>query len=141
MSNIIIPTQHQAAPKGQIRGNYAVSRSTDTSYHVVNGEPTPAELSLLRNVMVTLMKHYPRYVWDVHVNEGVIKVMNQSLSGKFGFILKADGYATASELDRQVINAGGEILERFRLKATGRNEDRMKNLQRDFAGLPTFDKD
>ena len=141
MSNIIIPGQHQAAPKGQIRGNYVVQRSNDLSFHTVAGQPTGAELSLLRQVMSTLMRYYGGYVWDVHVNGGVIKILNQSLSGKWGFILKQRDYATASELEKQVMRAGGELLERFNLAAQRRNNDKVRELKKDFTGLATFHKD
>lgn len=137
MANIHIPAQHQAAPKG----NYLVGRTTGFEMHVVQGQPTGPERALLRQCMATLLKYYGGYIWDVHVNAGVIKILNQTLSGKYGFILRISDYATSSELDRQLIRAGGEILERFRLKATRRNEDRVQNLDRDFLGLPTFDKD
>ena len=137
MSNVIIPAEHRAAPVG----NYVVQRSNSLDFHVVQGKPSAAELSLLRQVVGTLHKHYGGYVWDVHVNQGVIKVLNKSLSGKWGYVLKSTDFATASELQRAVIIAGGEVLERFHLQAGKRNNDKVRELKKDFVGNKIFDKD
>ena len=71
------------------------------------------DYELAKNVAEVLEAKYPGWLWAVHVMDGVVGVKSMRLSGQWGFILHAD------KIDpnyRVVVNAGGEILERFRQK-------------------------
>lgn len=93
-----------------------------------------------KNAADMLHKHYPGYLWGVNVDPqgGIMTVMNLTLSGEWGFIIKL------AKLDpeyRAVMRGGGEILERFRLSRSRRGEDATRELKRDFKGCPQFSKD
>lgn len=102
------------------------------------------EFDLSKSVAETLMKHYPNHRWGVRVSQGVIYVKNLTLSGKFGFIVKLTDVYSASDLDKKLLLAGGEILERFRLSREAMGFDRIEDkavvLPTDFAGNLVFDK-
>jgi hypothetical protein len=68
------------------------------------------------NVMRTLCKHYPHVAagWHVTLNTegGTLVVQNLLLSGKMGFTMRI------TDLDaegREIVRAGGELLERYRV--------------------------
>lgn len=93
-----------------------------------------------KNAADMLHKHYPGWLWGVHVDSdgGVMKVMLLSVSGSWGFIIKL------KDLDpeyRKVMRAGGEILERFNLSRRGRREGDISDLQRDSFRRAVFHKD
>lgn len=77
---------------------------------------------------------YPGYIWLVNAHDGVVTVHNALLSGQWGFLLKI------TDLDpegRAVKNAGGELLERYRLsRACNRvvGQESMGSIKRDFRG-------
>ena len=82
---------------------------------------TPQQIKLGKDVLACLKKHYPAYAsgWDVGINTGgIVQVRNMWLSGKMGFVLHAA--SLVSDLDKKVMQAGGELLERYRM-LTGRN--------------------
>jgi len=69
------------------------------------------DYSLAKNVAEKLEEKYPGWLWAVHVMDGIVGVKSLRLSGNWGFLLHAD------KIDndyKAVVNAGGEILERYR---------------------------
>jgi hypothetical protein len=86
----------------------------------------PIDLQLALGFSGLLLKHYPNHQWAVEVNsEGrVINVKNLAISGYYGFRVlmtrKTPGgiwYSPShEELEKDVVKAGGEILERAGLK-------------------------
>lgn len=131
---VIIPTQHQAAPSHIIR------RSNEAQVHIASGKPTAAEYGLLNRTIATLLRHYPGYIWDVHITGGVMQILNKSLSGRWGVILKLNTVQDDPNL-KAVMTAGGEILERYNLERRKMNPDKLIELPRDFSGNLTFHKD
>ena len=101
-----------------------------------------ASVTLAKNVGDTLHHHYPGYLWGVEVDEngGVVKVLNLTLSGKWGFIMKIQDLVLADDM-RKVMRAGGEILERYRLKRRGRRDGELSDLKTDIFGNKEFDRD
>lgn len=94
--------------------------------------PKGMDLNLMKQVGETLFKHYPGYQWGVIVQNGVIDVLNMNLSGKWGFRL------LTKDLDpdmKVIMRAGGEILERYKLKRGAFNEDTYNNLKFTPTGL------
>ena len=84
-----------------------------------------------------LTKHYPGHMWAVNVNQGVAFIKNLMLSGNWGFIIKL------KDIDndyKKVIQAGGEILERYNVSRGRLKEQEILNLDRDFALRPIGDK-
>jgi hypothetical protein len=97
---------------------------------------------MAKNMADTLHKHYPKHIWAVTCegDRGIATIRNLSLSGDWGFILHLDAQYSASHWDRKVINAGGEILERFRVARTVANFDQLAALPTDIAGRHKADK-
>jgi hypothetical protein len=72
---------------------------------------------LAKNAADLLNKHYPNHLWAVHVNSeekgGVMVIKNFSISFRYGYVLHLN------KLDpemKKVLMAGGEILERAKMK-------------------------
>ena len=84
--------------------------------------------SVAKNVAEHLEKKYPGWLWAVHVMDGVVTVKSMLLSGNWGFVLHED------KIDndyKAVTMAGGEILERYRQKRNGFNQERYMDLEMD----------
>lgn len=85
----------------------------------INGIPATAAQQLLgKQIMEKLCKTYPgpegrRHRWAVEVDDGLVSIFNLRLSGEWGYRIKVLDIYSGSELDRRVVRAGGEILERF----------------------------
>ena len=86
---------------------------------------------LARNVAEKLENKYPGWLWAVRVIDGVVGVKSMRLSGNWGFILHADKIDNDYKI---VVNAGGEILERYRQNRSEFNEDRYMELEVDNKG-------
>lgn len=73
----------------------------------------PAEVALCKRIFAVLNAEYPGHAWGVEVmmDQGVCKVTIPALLGfNWGYIIHLD------ILDKkQIIKAGGEILERFKI--------------------------
>lgn len=126
MSNIIIPSRHQAAPRG-VSGSSVKSIGGDVC--VASATMTTNERVQAKNAMAMLLKHYPGYYWSVTINAGVMTVTNMNLSGKWGFVIHL---SKLSGDYRELVNAGGELLERYRVHRGKMKRDELAELQRDF---------
>ncbi len=88
----------------------------------LTGNPNVETLDLLtaRQMAETLHKHYPGHLWAVTCEglKGIATVRNLRLSGHWGFIIKLRDL-NADPGMKEVIRAGGELLERYRV-ARGR---------------------
>ena len=71
------------------------------------------QLSLGKQILATLQKHYPAYAigWDVSIADSVVYVKNTLLSGRWGFILHTQKIDPEG---KAIVRAGGELLERYR---------------------------
>lgn len=99
-----------------------------------------SDMVLARNMAETLHKHYPGHLWAVTCENGVASVRNMYLSGQWGFLLKVGEQYSASEFDRQVVRAGGELLERYKLSRSAFRDDQYHDIKTDFAGNLLADK-
>lgn len=92
-------------------------------------EPGDADESLdlqkAKEVAVTLERHYPNHPWLVSFQGRALVVRHLAISdlvrnalGRdgFGFVLKHLTAYSASDLARNAVNAGGQMLEAFGLK-------------------------
>jgi hypothetical protein len=89
------------------------------------------DYTLAKNVAEKLEEKYPGWLWAVHVMDGVVGVKSMRLSGQWGFILHAD------KIDndyKSVVNAGGEILERYRQNRGKFNQTKYEDLKMDNKG-------
>jgi len=107
---------------------------------IIKSVVSPSGQIMLKNVMQTLYKHYPDHKWLCKVDEdgGIIAIYNLRFSGTQGYILHI------GKMDpeyRCVMNAGGEILERYRQRRGQANERDLMDVvgMRDFKGEIAYD--
>ena len=105
---------------------------------LVTGAPQVSayELTLAKQMADTLHKAYPEHLWAVSVSaaQGMADIRNLALSGSWGFRLRLVEPYTASDWDRQVRLAGGELLERYRVRRARADMESLTHLPTDFAG-------
>ena len=79
---------------------------------------------------------YPGHLWGVTCDgrAGFADVRNLALSGNWGYRIRLAAMYSASQFKKDVLKAGGEVLERFSLSRGKLNEDHLNNLSVDFAG-------
>lgn len=94
------------------------------------------DILMAKDMAEALHAHYPGHLWAVQVDgeTGMADVRNLALSGTWGFRLRLPAIYSASEFKRRVVMAGGELLERYRLKRGRLNEDQYNQLVTDHAG-------
>ena len=83
-----------------------------------------------KDCALTLSQHYPDHLWAVGWAPGMtLVVKNMAISdGRFGFTIDAANAATASELSKMAVRAGGELLERCGVRR-GRWDGEIMHLQ------------
>lgn len=93
------------------------------------------DVRLSRQIGEVLEKHYPGYMWAVHANTegGVADIHNLALHGLWGFRLKLSKVMSDPSL-KCVVDAGGELLERYNMKRGKFNEDHWRDAPRDVSG-------
>ena len=128
VSNIIIPAAHQAAPN--------LGPTPTRPSDVADDRPvvTAWEMALAKVVAEDLNAAYPGHMWMVNVENQHIQVRDMMLSGAWGYIIKIPGLYSSSELKRQTLLAGGEILERFKTSRGKYRVDENMGLRVDHAG-------
>jgi hypothetical protein len=76
------------------------------------------DVALAKRITEVLMKHYPGHPWAVYVDgeHGMAHIKNMGLSGNWGFMLHINFLEPdPNSLDRKVMRAGGELLERYNI--------------------------
>lgn len=99
-------------------------------------ERTPFEEMLCSTAGAVLMKVYPGFHWAVRVNEatGMFYILNQDLSGEWGYRGKVGDIYSATQFEKEVLMAGGGILEHFGVARAAANQDALVVLPTDFRG-------
>jgi len=87
--------------------------------------------ALAKNVAEKLEEKYPGWLWAVHVMDGIVGVKSMRLSGNWGFVIHQDKIDNDYKI---VVNAGGEILERFRQQRGKFNNTLYNDLTMDTKG-------
>lgn len=99
------------------------------------------DFDIAKRIAEFLQYHYAGFMWAVNVSSEtqMIQIRNLSLSGEWGFNLHMTRVLndTTGKLLR---DAGGEILERYRVKRGAINHDKVEELPTDFAGRIIVDK-
>lgn len=79
--------------------------------------PDPQDMALARSAAEILCDHYPGWTWAVNAEAklGILSVFNAALTGNFpwGMRVKLGEADTPERWKRAIVNAGGELLERF----------------------------
>lgn len=74
------------------------------------------DMTMAKDIADTLFEKYPGYMWGVAVRSGVAVIKCLNVSSLYGYVLKyADIKDDANYRKKEVIKAGGEILERARM--------------------------
>lgn len=81
-------------------------------------------LEMAKRACGVLAQHYPNHMWKVLANTegGTLAVFNLMLSAQMGYVVKLPETYSSSELDKRVMLAGGEVLERYNLARGGFNQ-------------------
>lgn len=74
------------------------------------------DMTMAKDIADTLFGHYPGYMWGVSVKSGVAVIKCLNVSSLWGYVLKyRDICHDAAYRHKEIIRAGGEILERAKL--------------------------
>lgn len=74
------------------------------------------DMTMAKDIAETLFAKYPGYMWGVSVKSGVAIIKCLNISSLWGFILKYKDIAhDANYRKKEVIRAGGELLERAKM--------------------------
>lgn len=101
------------------------------------------DMLLAKQIAEKLMEHYPHpHLWAVTCEgrTGIATIKNMNLSGQYGYVLKLPKLYSASSLAKDVVRAGGEILERFGMNRGRFNEQQYAELATNHAGDFLFEK-
>lgn len=103
--------------------------------------PSSLDYDLARRGAEALMRHYPQYLWATHCDNrtGMYDIKCLSLSGNWGYRLKIADVQHESSM-RCVIMAGGEILERYRMRRGVADEADVAEARQIFSGVLVFDR-
>lgn len=105
---------------------------------LVTDNPKGAMIDVLtaRTMAEYLHQAYPGHLWAVSCDTrtGFADVRNLALSGNWGFRIRLSGIYSASGFRKDVLKAGGEILERYRLARGAYDDAQLADLKTDFAG-------
>ena len=94
------------------------------------------DFNTAREMAEVLHSAYPGHLWAVTCEgeKGIATVRNLSLSGQWGFILKLNEMSTSSDWKKRVLVAGGELLERYKLRRGAADAAAIADLKTDFSG-------
>lgn len=74
------------------------------------------DMEKAKEVAETLQKHYPGHLWAVSFQGSALVVKNLAISSFYGFIIKHHDSFSATDLAKRAVLAGGELLERAKMK-------------------------
>lgn len=95
------------------------------------------EYLLARRVAEKLHATYPGHLWAVDIQGSIVNVRDLAIDGRWGFTLHIPAMYSSSEFDRQVVMAGGELLERFKQRRGAVDHDAIQSMPTDVRGLLT----
>lgn len=101
-----------------------------------NPQGHAADIGMAKQMAEALHQHYPGHLWAVTCDgrTGMADVRNLALSGNWGFRLHIHKTYSASQWKHKVVMAGGELLERYRLRRGRFDEQEYNQLGTDRAG-------
>lgn len=101
----------------------------------------PREIQIAMSVKAELDNAYPGYPWHVSVDiPGGMCDVRLEFNGKYGFRMHLQAAASASEFSKNVIWAGGELLERNMLPRGRANQDVIESLPTGIDGMVQADR-
>jgi hypothetical protein len=107
----------------------------EPSDDMIDTTTSAEDMVMIRNTLAILNEHYPNHPWAVRIDGGVLEVKNHGASGRMGFAIplpKLDGdYGVFA---KKVKRAGGELLERYRIRRGTARGDDYALMRRDIRG-------
>ena len=94
----------------------------------------PAKQEWAKAIAEFLQNHYPGHGWYCAVEGGVAKIQALSCSGRKGFMLRLFDIDTPDTFRRELIHAGGEMLERFYQPRGRADKDLLRSARRNVRG-------
>ena len=98
---------------------------------VTSVDEESAQMELIAKMAASVLgRHYPAHLWAVGWAPGMTLVIKNMATqdGRYGFTVDAAKAATVSELEKVVMRAGGELLERCGV-SRGQWDGEFMNLQ------------
>ena len=93
-------------------------------------------VNTVRLIGNALEAEYPGWLWYVEVRGGVAHIQTMHADPRRGYRLKLlTGFYSASDLKKQAIRAGGELLERLNLPRRRADWDAMRTKAKDVNGF------
>lgn len=94
------------------------------------------DFNTAKDMAEALHAAYPGHLWAVTCEgeKGIATVRNLALSGEWGFVLHLKEIYSASAWKKDIVMAGGELLERFNLSRGLANQEAIASIQNDFSG-------
>ena len=104
--------------------------------------PTANDYNMAKDMAEALHAHYPGHQWAVTCDgrTGIATIRDLFLSGTYGYVLRLPAIYSFSAFRKEVIMAGGEVLERFKMARGRFDEAAYSELQPNFAGRLEFQK-
>lgn len=101
-----------------------------------NPQGAANDILMAKEMAEALHAAYPGHLWAVTCDGtvGFADVRNLALSGNWGFRVKLKDIYSASQFKKDVVRAGGELLERYRLSRGKFKQDEYQQLTPDHAG-------
>gem|GEM_PF-5874365 len=99
-------------------------------------------MAMCRECLRLLSEFYPGYDWEVTADydQGVVMIaLPLLMGGTFKYVIHIDAVATANDMTKRVREAGGNILERFRLSRKGLIMPEYQDALAKRGNLPRFE--
>jgi hypothetical protein len=93
--------------------------------------PSMPEMKFACHIFEILIREYPGYHWVVECRQGMVSIWNETLSATFGWRKGVEIFDNDGKVAKMV---GGAFLERFGLRASGMNDDKVLDLQKNARG-------
>ena len=93
------------------------------------------DFNTAKDMAEALHAAYPGHLWAVTCDgeKGIATVRNLALSGEWGFVLHLKEIYSASAWKKDIVMAGGELLERFNLSRGLANQEAIASIPNDFS--------
>jgi len=107
-----------------------------------NPQGSANDIVMSKEMAEALHGAYPGHMWAVACDGeiGFADVRNLALSGNWGFRIKLTEIYSGSDFKRRVVMAGGEMLERYRMRRGRFNAAEYSDIPVDSAGYLRADK-
>lgn len=94
---------------------------------------TPAEMRMNHDALAILSRHYPGHIFasDANFKQGLLTIImpyspREPDNSQWGYRMKLSEIDQIDEFRRQVVRAGGELLERYGLPRSKFTEDTLR---------------